>query len=63
VRAGKSIQSQEGTERCLTRPDGETRVGARGRVLSPAPSQTQEKCARISGCVYSAELLQNGNSA
>jgi hypothetical protein len=46
VRAGKSIQSQEGTERCLTKPDRkavvsscETRDGAHGTLchaLDPA---------------------------
>src|ERR1035437_904584 len=40
--AGKSIQSQEGTEGCLTRPDGKavvnscgTRVGAHGTLAAP----------------------------
>jgi hypothetical protein len=46
VGAGKSIQSQKGTEGCLTKPDGKvavnsfgTRVGADGtlsRALRPA---------------------------
>ena len=63
--AGKSIQSQEGREGCLTKPDGKvvvssfgTRIGTVGTpVPSPGPGQRKYLCAGVPKGGYSVGLL------
>lgn len=51
MEAGKSIQSQEGTERCLRKPDGKTVVSSFGTRagadwhVSRALARPNNKCA------------------